>query len=268
MKDIQIFNHPQFGEVRTSGTSDAPMFCLADLCRVLEIANVTDTRKRLSQDGLDSIEVIDSIGRRQSMYFVNEKNLYKVIMRSDKPQAEPFQDWVCGEVLPTIRKHGAYMTEQTMAKALSDPDFIIQLATSLKEEQRAREEAEQRAAYLRMKNEDQTKQIEASKPKVVFADAMVGSTSSILIGQLAKVLKQNGVDMGQNRLFQWMRDNHYLGSYGSYYNIPYQAYIEQGLFEIKHSIHSEHDKMVTTCTTKVTGKGQQYFINLFLNKRP
>jgi anti-repressor protein len=204
----------------------------------------------------------------QQMYFVNEKNLYKVIMRSDKPQAEPFQDWVCGEVLPSIRKHGAYMSEQVIERTLSDPDYLIQLATTLKDERKARLEAEQRAAALTVENIEKQNKIEADKPKVTFADAIIGSRTSCLIGQLAKVLSQNGYKIGQNRLFKWLRDNHYLGSWGSYYNLPYQVYVEQGLFEVKYTTHSENERMVTSATTKVTGKGQQYFINLFINKQP
>ena len=267
MNEIQIYNHPQFGDIRTTGTQDNPLFCLADLCRVLEIGNVTDTRKRLDPKGCDSIEVLTK-GGKQMMYFVNEKNLYKVIMRSDKPQAEPFQDWVCGEVLPSIRKHGAYMSEQVIERTLSDPDYLIQLATTLKDERKARLEAEQRAAALTVENIEKQNKIEADKPKVTFADAIIGSRTSCLIGQLAKVLSQNGYKIGQNRLFKWLRDNHYLGSWGSYYNLPYQVYVEQGLFEVKYTTHSENERMVTSATTKVTGKGQQYFINLFLNKQP
>lgn len=265
MNSITIFNHPQFGDIRTAGTAEAPLFCLLDLCRVLEIKNVTDTKKRLDQKGLDSIEVLTN-GGRQSMYFVNEKNLYKVIMRSDKPQAEAFQDWVCGEVLPSIRKHGAYMDDKTIERTLTDPDYLIQLATTLKDERRARQEAEERAARLLCDNQQKDEKIKEDAPKVIFADAITGSKSSILIGQLAKTLTQNGYKIGQNRLFAWLRDNHYLGSYGSYYNIPYQVYIEQGLFEVKYTSHSEGASMVTSATPKVTGKGQQYFINLFLGR--
>ena len=265
MNDIQIFSNPKFGNIRTTGTADNPLFCLVDICRVLEL-RVDGVLPRLKQDGYNRIGVTDRLGREQQAIFVNEQNLYKVIMRSDKPQAEPFQDWVCGEVLPSIRKHGAYMTDKVIERTLTDPDYLIEIATKLKDERRARIEAEERAAYLRTVNETQAKQIEDNQPKVVFADSIVGSKSSILIGQLAKMLTQNGYKIGQNRLFQWLRDNHYLGSVGSYYNIPYQAYVEQGLFEVKVTCHTENERMVTSSTTKVTGKGQQYFINLFLNR--
>lgn len=134
MQQVTIFNSPRFGEIRVSGTPDNPMFCLADVCKVLEL-QVTPTKNRLRQDGVNSIKVIDNLGREQQAIFINEQNLYKVIMRSDKPQAEPFQDWVCGEVLPSIRKNGAYMTPSTIEQALTSPDFLIKLANQLKHPQ-------------------------------------------------------------------------------------------------------------------------------------
>ena len=243
-------------DLRTAGTADNPMFCLTDICRILDIKNVTDARTRLDQKGLGQTEVLTN-GGKQSMYFINEKNLYRLIMRSDKPQAESFQDWVCGEVLPSIRKHGAYMTEQTLEKALTSPDFLIQLATQLKEEKEKRIAAEQESAQKQLVIEEQA-------PKVVFADAVIGSRSSCLVGELAKIITQNGVKIGQNKLFEWLRNNHYLGCRGEYYNIPYQQYIDMGLFELKKTTHSENGVMKSTVTTKVTGKGQQYFINKFL----
>ena len=167
-------------------------------------------------------------------------------------------------VLPSIRKHGAYMSDKVIERTLTDPDYLIQLATTIKDERKARHEAEERAARLRVINEKQHDKIEADKPKVLLADAIIGSQSSILIGQMAKILTQNGYKIGQNKLFQWLRDNHYLCSYGSNYNIPYQVYIDQGLFEVKYTVHSENERLVTSATTKVTTKGLQYFLNKFL----
>ena len=255
MTNLQTFSNPQFGEVRTAGKADNPWFCLSDVCRVLDL-RVQDVKKRLDEKGVDSIYTPTN-GGEQLLLFVNEKNLYKVIMRSDKPQAESFQDWVCGEVLPSIRKHGAYMTEQTLEKALTSPDFLIQLATQLKEEKEKRIAAEQESAQKQLVIEEQA-------PKVVFADAVIGSRSSCLVGELAKIITQNGVKIGQNKLFEWLRNNHYLGCRGEYYNVPYQQYIDMGLFELKKTTHSENGVMKSTVTTKVTGKGQQYFINKFL----
>lgn len=246
---ITIFNDERFGEIRTAGTADNPMFCLADICRVLDL-RVDGVTPRLKKDGYNRIGVIDSLGRHQEAIFVNEQNLYKVIMRSDKPQAEPFQDWVCGEVLPSIRKTGSYSIQNLSRKELAL--MVIQ--------------AEEENERLALENKQQAAVIEEQKPKVVFADAIVGSQSSCLVGELAKIITQNGYKIGQNRLFEWLRKNHFLGTSGEYYNIPNQKYVEQGLFELKKTSHSENGVMRTTVTPKVTGKGQQYFVNLFLKK--
>lgn len=250
MNGIEIFKNERFGEVRVAGTSENPLFCLADVCKILGL-RVDAVQSRLT-DAPIRIGVTDSIGREQQMNFVNEKNLYKVIMRSDKPQAEPFQDWVCGEVLPSIRKHGAYMTNDTLEKALTSPDFLIQLATNLKEEQQKRIEAEQR--------------IRSDAPKVLFADAVSTSRRSCLIAELAKILQQNGIKIGQNRLFEWLRKNGYLCQKGQYYNQPSQKSMELGLFEIKQTTINKPDgSVLVSTTTKVTGKGQIYFVDKFLN---
>ena len=248
MEAIQIFENPQFGNIRTTGTADNPLFCLTDVCRVLELQTGA-TKNRLNQKGISSINTPTN-GGNQFLVFINEQNLYKVIMRSDKPQAEPFQDWVCGEVLPSIRKHGVYMTQDTIEKALSSPDFLIQLATELKEERQKRIEAEQEA--------------KDAQPALIFTHAVSGSANSCLIGELAKLISQNGYPMGEKRLFKWMRDNGYLGTHGERYNIPNQRYIDMGLFELKKGTRSgSNGVMYTTITTKVTGKGQVYFVNKF-----
>lgn len=252
MEAIKIFENDRFGEVRVAGTSENPLFCLADVCKILGL-RVDAVQSRLT-DAPIRIGVTDSIGREQQMNFVNEKNLYKVIMRSDKPQAEPFQDWVCGEVLPSIRKHGAYMTNDTLEKALTSPDFLIQLATNLKEEQQKRIEAERK--------------VTEAAPAVAFTKAVQSANSSCLIGELAKLIAQNGYSIGEKRLFAWMRDNGYLGKQGERYNIPNQQYVEQGLFELKKGVRSGSNGVLhTTITPKVTGKGQVYFVNKFLGNK-
>lgn len=252
MEAIKIFENDRFGEVRVAGTSENPLFCLADVCKILGL-RVDAVQSRLT-DAPIRIGVTDSIGREQQMNFVNEKNLYKVIMRSDKPQAEPFQDWVCGEVLPSIRKHGAYMTNDTLEKALASPDFLIQLATNLKEEQRKRIEAERK--------------VTEAAPAVAFTNAVQSANSSCLIGELAKLIAQNGYSIGEKRLFAWMRDNGYLGKHGERYNIPNQQYVEQGLFELKKGVRSgDNGVLHTTITPKVTGKGQVCFVNKFLGNK-
>jgi len=183
-----------------------------------------------------------------------------VIIRSDSEKAKPFRKWVTSEVLPSIRKHGAYMTNETLEKALTSPDFLIQLATNLKEEKQKRIEAEQKAEVAEQK-------IQQDAPKVLFADAVSTSHRSCLIAELAKILQQNGVNIGQNRLFSWMRENGYLCQKGDYYNQPTQKSMKLGLFELKQTTINKPDgTMLVTTTTKVTGKGQVYFVNKFLSK--
>ena len=261
MEAIKIFENDRFGEVRVAGTSENPLFCLVDICKVLEL-QVTPTKNRLKQDGVSLIKGVSKTTNQYgitteqevTLTFINEQNLYKVIMRSDKPQAEPFQDWVCGEVLPSIRKHGAYMTNDTLEKALTSPDFLIQLATNLKEEQQKRIEAKPK--------------VTEAAPAVAFTNAVQSANSSCLIGELAKLIAQNGYSIGEKRLFAWMRDNGYLGKHGERYNIPNQQYVEQGLFELKKGVRSGSNGVLhTTITPKVTGKGQVYFVNKFLGNK-
>lgn len=261
MEAIKIFENNRFGEVRVAGTSENPLFCLADICRVLELCNPSQVKSKFT-DGVTQIEGVSTTTnqhgvtteQRVKLTFISEKNLYKVIMRSDKPQAEPFQDWVCGEVLPSIRKHGAYMTNDTLEKALTSPDFLIQLATNLKEEQQKRIEAERK--------------VTEAAPAVAFTNAVQSANSSCLIGELAKLIAQNGYSIGEKRLFAWMRDNGYLGKHGERYNIPNQQYVEQGLFELKKGVRSGNNGVLhTTITPKVTGKGQVYFVNKFLGNK-
>lgn len=206
------------------------------------------------------MDTIDSLGRNQQVTFITESGLYDVIIRSDSEKAKPFRKWVTSEVLPSIRKHGAYMTNETLEKALTSPDFLIQLATNLKEEKQKRIEAEQKAEVAEQK-------IQQDAPKVLFADAVSTSHRSCLIVELAKILQQNGVNIGQNRLFSWMRENGYLCQKGDYYNQPTQKSMKLGLFELKQTTINKPDgTMLVTTTTKVTGKGQVYFVNKFLSK--
>lgn len=186
--------------------------------------------------------------------------MYDAILDSRKPEAKQFRKWVTSEVLPSIRKHGAYMTQETLEKALTSPDFLIQLATNLKEEQQKRIEAEKKAEVAE-------KQIEQDAPKVLFANAVATSQRSCLVAELAKILQQNGVNIGQNRLFAWMRENGYLCSKGQYYNQPTQKAMDLGLFELKQTTINKPDgSILVSTTTKVTGKGQVYFVDRFLRK--
>ena len=197
----------------------------------------------------------DGIQGNPNTIVINESGLYSLVLSSKLPNAKKFKRWVTSEVLPSIRKHGAYMTDQTLEQALTSPDFLIQLATQLKEEKEQRKRLEAK--------------VEQDKPKVLFADSVSASKSSILVGELAKILKQNGVDTGQFRLFAWLRENGYLiKREGSDYNMPTQKSSEMGLFEVKQTIITHSDGHITTNKTpKVTGKGQVYFVNKFMNAR-
>ena len=258
MKDLKIFNNEEFGQVRTSIINDEPYFALNDVCRILEIKNPRDAKSRLNIDGVGTTDGVDTLGRKTDVTIISEANLYKLAFQSRKPQAERFTDWVTSEVLPAIRKHGAYMTDGVIERTLTDPDYLIMLATNLKEERakRALAEAEN----------------EKNKPKVLFADTVSSSARSCLMGELAKMISQEAIrqgkidgKIGQNKLFAWMRNNGYLCKSGERKNQPLQQYVEQGLFEMKKGsyVDSRGANVVTT-TTKVTGKGQIYFINKFL----
>ena len=253
MNEIKQFVYDDILPVRVIDQDGEPYFVLRDVCEVLEISQPTRVAERLDEDEVRLTHVTDSLGREQQTYIVNESGLYSVILRSDKPQAKQFKKWVTSEVIPSIRKHGAYMTADTIEKTLTDPDYLIRLATTLKEERDKRIAAE--------------RQIEADKPKVLFANAVSASRTSILIGELAKLLRQNGIEIGQNRLFEDLRNRGYLiKRVGGDWNMPTQRSMELGLFEIKEHTHIDGNGCnVTTKTTKVTTKGQVYFINKFLS---
>ena len=260
MNKIQIFQNEQFGKVRIAmNENEEPLFCLADVCSVIGIANARNVKSRLDLEDVCQIDTLTE-GGKQQVTFVTESGLYDVIIRSDSEKAKPFRKWVTSEVLPSIRKHGAYMTQETLEKALASPDFLIQLATNLKEEKRKRIDAEQKAEIA-----EQT--IKTNAPKVLFADAVSTSQRSCLVAELAKILQQNGVNIGQNRLFAWMRENGYLCSKGQYHNQPTQKAMDLGLFELKKTTINKPDgSILVSTTTKVTGKGQVYFVNKFLGK--
>lgn len=247
MNEIQIFNNAEFGQIRTVTKDNEPMFCLADVCKALDLEQVSRVKSRLKEDGVTTSKVIDSLGREQMATFINESNLYRTIFQSRKESAERFTDWVTSEVLPSIRKSGGYIAGQ---EQMSDAELMA------------------KALLVAQKQiEERNKQIEVMKPKAIFADAVATSKTSILVGDLAKLICQNGYQIGQKRLFEWLRNNGYLIKSGNSYNMPMQRYVEQGLFEVKESNVQNPDGSVRiTRTTKVTGKGQVYFVNKFLGK--
>ena len=255
MEDIQIFNSKEFGDVRALELNGAPWFVGKDVAEALgygagkSLANAVS--KHVDEEDKGVTEMMTP-GGVQKVIIINESGLYSLVLSSKLPSAKKFKHWVTSEVLPTIRRHGAYMTEEALEKAITEPDFLIRLATQLKEEKAKRLEAE--------------KQIEADRPKVTFANAVNVSKDGMLLGMLAKLLHQNGVDIGQKRLFQWIRDNGYLMKNGTDKNMPTQKARELGLFKVKERAIDNPDGSVRLIrTTLVTGKGQEYFINKFLS---
>ncbi len=248
MNDLQIFNNEEFGEIRTVVVNDEPMFCLIDICKALEMSNPTMVAQRLDDDERTKLD----LGRAGDTNFITESGLYAVILRSDKPNAKKFRKWVTSEVLPSIRKNGGYIAGQ---ETLSDEEL---LSKALMVAQRKIDEKNNIIAM-------QDSRIQGMIPKEIFADAVATSHTSILIGDLAKLICQNGVQIGQKRLFEWLRENNFLIKSGSSRNMPQQRYVEQGLFEVKESnIQNPDGSVRITKTTKVTGKGQVYFVNKFL----
>ena len=254
MKDLQIFKNKKFGEMRTTQIDNTPYVCLADVCKILEIKNISDCKDRLNKDGVVISEVIDKLGRKQQATFINESNLYKVIFQSRKPEAEQFTEWVTNEVLPSIRKTGGYIAGE---ENMSEDELILKAMNVLNA----------KVENLRLENQKLEDRIEEQKPKVLFANSVETSKTSVLIGELAKIIKQNGHDIGQNRLFEWLRINNYLISRkGTDYNMPTQKSMNLGLFEVKETSITHSDGHISISKTpKVTGKGQVYFVNKFVN---
>ena len=248
MNELKIFESPDFGKVRTMEINGEPYFVGKD---VAEILGYTNPQKAIRDHVDDEDKTVNELftvnGTMASL--INESGLYSLILSSKLPKAKEFKRWVTSEVLPSIRKHGAYAVDEL----LNDPEFAIKTFTALKEE--------------RERSKRLSEQIEADKPKVIFADSVSAAKTSILIGDLAKILKQNGVNIGQNRLFEWFRQNGFLIKSGSSKNMPTQKAAEMGLFEVKVSTINNPDGSIReTKTTKVTGKGQVYFVNKFLGR--
>ena len=256
MNELNIFKNEEFGEVRTVTIDGEPWFVGKDVAEALGYSdtkqairtNVSEEdKKHLLKSEFRGCKSTTSKINNNGAMVINESGLYALIFGSKLESAKRFKHWVTSEVLPSIRKHGAYAVDEL----LDNPDMAIKAFTALKEE--------------REKNKLLQADNDRMKPKEIFADAVATSKQSILIGQLAKLICQNGHEIGQQRLFRWMRENGYLMKHGSNYNMPMQRYVEQGLFEIKESAVTNPDGSVRmTKTTVVTGKGQVYFINKFL----
>lgn len=269
---FEVFTNAEFGSVRTLAIDGEPYVVGKDVAEILGYSNYKDAIARhvdeedkrvIQRSDFTTLEnnlpkevfpvnFVDATIPNRGLTVINESGVYALVFGSKLPNAKRFKRWVTAEVLPSIRKHGAYMTDSTLEQALTSPDFLIKLATELKTEKEKRQALEVQA--------------EENKPKVLFADAVSVSNTSILVGDLAKIIKQNGVNIGANRLFAWLRDNGYLiKRKGNDYNMPTQYSMELQLFEVKETVitHSDGHTSISK-TPKVTGKGQQYFVNKFL----
>ena len=251
MEGLQIFSNAEFGDVRTLVLNNEPWFVGKDVAGVLGYSNPQKAVRDHIDDDDKTLNESFTVNGTQGV-LINESGLYSLILSSKLPNAKAFKRWVTSEVLPAIRKHGLYATEELIANP--DPDLAIAAFKALKEEREARKALEA-----------ENKQMQ---PLALFAKSVSASDTSILIGDLAKLLKQNGYDTGQKRLFEELRQRGFLMKSGSSKNLPTQKSMELGLFEVKESTINNPDGSVrVTKTTKVTGKGQVYFVNLFLGKQ-
>jgi anti-repressor protein len=243
MNELKVFINDNFGDVRVLQNEDEIWFVAKDVCDCLEIQNTTDAIKRLEFDEVTRFNLGGKVGE---VNLVNEYGLYNLVLGSRKPEAKQFKRWITHEVIPAIRKTGGYIATHKDSYMIDDP-------------------IERAMAWIKEYEEKQQllTQIKEDKPKVLFADAVTASHTSILVGELAKIMRQNGVEIGQNRFFEWLRENSYLiKRRGTDYNMPTQKAMELQLFEVKETSISHSDGHISISKTpKVTGKGQVYFIN-------
>lgn len=249
--DIQIFKNEQFGQIRVVERDGEPWFVAVDICGALDIANSRDALTRIDEDE-KGVALTDTLGGAQEVAVVNEPGLYSLVLGSRKSEARAFKRWITHDVIPAIRKTGMYATPATVEAMLANPDTMIQVLQAFKDEREQRLALETRVV--------------ADAPKVAFADAVETSTDSCLVGQLAKIIRQNGYEIGANRLFEYLRKEGYLCRAGSNRNMPTQRSMEAGWFEVKESVLENPDGSIRVVRTpKVTGKGQIYFVNKFLH---
>lgn len=245
----EIFNF-RGQDVRTVIINNEPYFVGKDVAEILGYTNPRQALKNHVDEDDKGVSKCDTPGGKQDLVIINESGMYSLVLSSKLPQAKEFKRWVTSEVLPTIRKHGMFATDEL----LDNPDFAIATLQKLKEEREAKKLLEAT--------------IEEQKPKVIFANAVSASHTSILVGEFAKLMRQNGVNMGQNRMFVWLRENGYLiNRKGSDKNMPTQKSMELGLFEIKETTINHSDGHISiNKTPKITGKGQLYFADKLLSK--
>ena len=253
MNELQTFNFEEL-PLRTMNIDGEPYFVGKDVAEVLGYKRTADAIREHVESEDKGVGKIQTPGGMQNVTIINESGLYSLIFSSKLESAKRFKRWVTSEVLPAIRKHGLYATDNVIENTLNNPDYIINILTEYKKEKEHNLALEQ--------------QVKENKPKVLFADSVAGSDNSILVGELAKLLKQNGIDVGQNRLFKWLRNNGYLiKKSGESYNLPTQKSMDLEILDIKKRVINNPDgSSKITRTPKVTGKGQQYFINKFLTE--
>lgn len=258
--EIKVFSNEEFGSIRRVEVNGEFWLVGKDVAKALgyenqnrDIVRHVDEEDRRMLDGETQYQNGIELGQRGG-WLINESGLYSLVLSSKLPSAKKFRRWVTSEVLPSIRKHGAYMAPETLEAAILNPDYLLKVATALKEETDKRKALESK--------------VQADAPKVLFADSVAASTSTILISELAKILRQNGVNTGEKRLFRWMRENGYLVKRnGTDYNMPTQMSMELGILKVKETVvcHSDGHTSISK-TPKVTGKGQTYFLNKFLGE--
>lgn len=251
--EVTTFRNPEFGEIRAVWINGAIWFVGKDSAMVLGYADAFGALKKHVDEEDKLVCQIDSAGQKRDVTVINESGLYSLILSSKLPGAKRFKRWVTAEILPSVRTHGAYMTPEVIERTLTDPDYIIQLATTLKMEQQKRRALEEK--------------VKADAPAVFFAEAVTGADTNILIRDMAKLLAQNGADIGGNRLYEVLRRDGYLIKSGSDYNMPTQRAMELGLFFVKETPRIAKEGAVIDRTTKVTPKGQKYFINRYAPKK-
>lgn len=252
MNTPQIFNFEQ-NEVRTILVNDEPFFVGKDVAEVLGYSNTAKAiRDHVDVEDRRSERIVHPLGGTQDSVVINESGLYSLILKSKLPNAKKFKRWVTSEVLPAIRKHGAYLTDEKAYDITHNPNSLADLLLQAGEQLKQKELV-----------------IKELQPKALFAEAVETSKTSILVSELAKILKGNGIDIGQRRLFDWLRANGYLiKRIGSEWNMPTQKSMNLGLFEIKETTINKPDGHIQISkTSKVTGKGQTYFVNKFLGKQ-
>ena len=253
MNELKTFQNPEFGEIRIVEVNNEPWFVGKDVAMILGYERPTKAvLDHVDNEDKDEFPIQDTIGRMQNTPVINEPGLYSLVLSSKLPTAKKFKRWVTSEVLPSIRKNGVYMTDQKAYDIAHNPNALADLLLQVGEQ---------------LKKKDLM--IQEMQPKAIFADAVSASHTSILVGELAKILKQNGVNIGQNRLFSELRERGYLiKRKGSDWNMPTQKSMDMRLFEIKETIISHADGHTSiNKTVKVTGTGQQYFINLFVQEK-